>query len=380
MTRLFGDACGVVADPHLCRALELAERGRGSTAPNPIVGCVLVRDGLVVGEGWHERAGGPHAEIVALAVAGDRARGATAYVTLEPCAHTGRTGPCADALVSAGVARVVIGLPDPNPAATGGADLLERAGVEVAFADDPTPFAELNEEWLHRLRSGRPFVRVKVALTLDGRPALVAGFRSALTGESARELTMLLRARADAVLVGAGTVAIDDPSLTVRDSDGVPAARQPRRYVLSRTEQPAASARMFVDGLGAASVLLPGTLEPNAGLLARGARFVPYDVADGIRGALGALADDDVASLLVEAGPRLFSALTAAGLIDELVVLHAGGLAGESAPALYVGECQADPCTLDREYRATEAAIAGSDAVTVWRPRHLTRRPEEIES
>ncbi|HEY5506558.1 MAG TPA: bifunctional diaminohydroxyphosphoribosylaminopyrimidine deaminase/5-amino-6-(5-phosphoribosylamino)uracil reductase RibD, partial [Coriobacteriia bacterium] len=202
MTRHFGDPYAVVAEPHLRRACELAERGRGTTAPNPVVGCVLVRDGEVVGEGWHERAGGPHAEAAALADAGDAARGATAFVTLEPCAHVGRTPSCADALVRAGVARVVIGAPDPTRLAGGGAGTLRQAGIDVSFADDPRPFHELDVEWTHRQRTGRPFLRVKVALTLDGRPALLEGARSALTGEAARAFTMRLRARADAVLVG----------------------------------------------------------------------------------------------------------------------------------------------------------------------------------
>jgi diaminohydroxyphosphoribosylaminopyrimidine deaminase/5-amino-6-(5-phosphoribosylamino)uracil reductase len=369
MMRLFSDAYESVRDPYLRRAIDLAELGRGSTAPNPVVGCVLVRDGKVVGEGHHERAGGPHAEIVALSAAGDAARGATAYVTLEPCSHVGRTGPCADALVAAGVTRVVVGLADPSPLAGGGAEVLRRAGVEVAFATDAAPFAALNEEWLHCLRIGRPFVRVKVALTLDGRPALAEGVRSALTGESARALTMRLRAEADAVLAGAGTVAVDDPSLTVRDDDGALAPRQPRRYVLTRTEQPSADARMFRDGAGPVGVLVPDALELEPGLRTLGARCVAWDTSAGLTGALEALAADDVVSLLVEAGPRLFSALVSSGLIDELVVLHAGGLGGEQAPPLYVGESQEDPATLQRDYRAVGAGVVGSDAVTVWRPR-----------
>ena len=371
MTRLFGDAYASVSDPYLRRAIELAELGRGCTAPNPVVGCVLVRDGEIVGEGRHERAGGPHAEAVALSVAGSSARGATAYVTLEPCSHTGRTGPCADALVSAGVARVFIGLPDPNPAASGGADVLRRAGVVVEFAADPAPFAALNEEWLHCVASGRPFVRVKVALTLDGRPTLAKGVRSALTGQSARELTMRLRSGADAVLVGAGTVAIDDPAMTARDADGALTPHQPRRFVLARTEQPSAEARMFHDGAGPVGVLVPDSLRLESALAAAGARCVPWDASGGLSRALTALADDDVVSLLVEPGPRLFSALIASSLIDELVVLHAGGLAGEEAPPLYVGESQEDPSTLQRDFRAVEAGIVGSDAVTVWRARRV---------
>jgi diaminohydroxyphosphoribosylaminopyrimidine deaminase/5-amino-6-(5-phosphoribosylamino)uracil reductase len=371
MTRLLGDAYAAVSDPYLRRAIELAELGRGSTAPNPLVGCVLVRDGRVVGEGWHERAGGPHAEAAALAAAGTSARGATGYVTLEPCSHIGRTGPCADALARAGVARMVIGLPDPNPAASGGADVLRRAGVEVTFATDPAPFAVLNEEWLRRMSTGRPFIRVKVALTLDGRPALAHGVRSSLTGESARELTMRLRSESDAILVGGGTVAVDDPSLTARDESGALAARQPRRYVLTRTEQPSAGARMFHDGAGPVGVLVPDSLDLDVALGAAGARCVPWDASGGLTEAFTALARDDVVSLLVEPGPRLFSALVTASLIDELIVLHAGGLGGEEAPPLYVGESQEDPSTLQREFRAVGAGVVGSDAATVWRPRHV---------
>jgi diaminohydroxyphosphoribosylaminopyrimidine deaminase/5-amino-6-(5-phosphoribosylamino)uracil reductase len=369
MTRHFGDPYAVVADPHLRRACVLAERGRGTTSPNPLVGCVLVRDGEVVGEGWHERAGGPHAEVVALDQAGERARGATAYVTLEPCSHTGRTAPCTEALARAGVGRVVVGMPDPNPVAGCGAEVLRRSGIDVAFAEDARPFQELDVEWLHRARTGRPFVRVKVALTLDGRPTLAAGVRSALTGEASREFAMRLRAHADAVLVGAGTMAIDDPALTVRDADGAPAGRQPHRVVLTRTEQPSPTARMFHDGLGAVTVLLPDAVEIDMELARAGAIALPYDTAAGLRGAVAALADIDVVSVLVEAGPRLFSALLADDLVDELVVLHAGGFAGEDAPALFVGESQDDPATLDRPLRAVEAAVIGDDAVTVWRPR-----------
>lgn len=373
MTRLFGGPCEGIADPHLRRACELAELGRGTTSPNPLVGCVVVRDGRVVGEGFHERAGGPHAEVRAIEAAGDAARGATAYVTLEPCAHTGRTGPCADALIAAGVARVVIGMADPHGVAAGGAERLRRAGVDVVFAADAAPFEELNVEWLHGLRTGRPFVRVKVAVTLDARPALAAGVRSALTGERARDLTMHLRSQADAIMVGTGTMAVDDPALTVRDADGVPAARQPRRIVLTRTEQPSPGGRMFSDGLGAVTVLVPDALELDPALAAKGAMALEYDTALGLRGAMSSLYGAGVVSLLVEAGPHLLSALVADDLVDELVLLHAGGFGGETAPALFVGEEQDDPATLVRTMRAHEAAVVGSDAVTVWRPRRIER-------
>lgn len=368
MARLFGDAYAHVSDPFLRRACELAERGRGTTSPNPLVGCVLVRDGRVVAEGFHERAGGPHAEVVALRDAGDAARGATCYVTLEPCAHEGRTPPCAPALVRAGVARVVIGMPDPTPLAGGGARVLRDAGVEVELAPDPAPFEELNAEWLRFVRDGRPHVRVKVALTLNGRPALAPATRSELTGAGARELTMRLRSQADAVLVGTGTVAADDPALTVRDAEGVHAPRQPRRVVLCRTDQPAASARMFSDGHGPVTVLLPEEVDLDPALAEADALPLAYDIRDGLPGAMRTLAADGIVSLLVEAGPRLFTALADGGLVDELVLYHAGGFAGEQAPALYVGESQEDAATLLRRFRAVEAGVAEGDAVTVWRP------------
>jgi diaminohydroxyphosphoribosylaminopyrimidine deaminase/5-amino-6-(5-phosphoribosylamino)uracil reductase len=265
--------------------------------------------------------------------------------------------------------RVVIGLPDPTELAGGGAEILRQAGVDVSFADDPRPFRELDLEWTHRQRTGRPFIRVKVALTLDGRPALLQGARSALTGEAARAFTMRLREHADAVLVGTGTVAIDDPALTVREPDGTPAARQPRRLVLTRTEQPAAGRRMFHDGLGAVTVLIPDALDLEPALVGVGALALPYETERGLAGVMDALAATDIVSVLVEAGPRLFGSLMSAGFVDELVLLHAGGLGGEEAPALYVGEQQEDPSTLVRSLRAVEAAVVGDDAVTVWRPR-----------
>jgi len=322
-----------------------------------------------VGEGFHERAGGPHAEAVALAQAGEQARGATAYVSLEPCAHAGRTAPCADALIDAGVERVVAGIPDPTPVAAGGAEVLRRAGIDVVFADDAEPFNELDLEWLHHARTGRPFVRVKVALTIDGSPALACGVRSSLSGEAARDFTMRLRAHADAVMVGAGTMSVDDPVLTVREAGGAPAERQPRRFVLTRTEQPAADRLMFHDGLGQVTVLVPDAIEPDPALSEAGARVLLYETSAGLAGAIAALESSDVVSLLVEAGPQLLSSLVDADLVDELIVVHAGGFAGEAGPKLYVGESQEDPATLDRPFRSVEAAVIGDDAVTVWRPR-----------
>jgi diaminohydroxyphosphoribosylaminopyrimidine deaminase/5-amino-6-(5-phosphoribosylamino)uracil reductase len=286
----------------LARALELAERGRGTTAPNPVVGAVLVLEGEVVGEGWHERAGGPHAEIVALEAAGERARGATLYVTLEPCAHHGRTPPCADALVEAGVVRVVAAVGDPNPQTNGaGFDRLRAAGVEVELPGGEAEWrARVQHEafrvWVSELR---PFVVYKVAVTLDGR-VTVPGSRW-VTGEESRRRVHELRAELDAVAVGMGTVRADDPELTARD---VGATRQPRRLAFGQGPLPA----------GSELELLGGPLEEE----------------------LARLAEEGVRSLLLEGGPTLATAFVRAGLVDKLMLFVAPTLSGRG-PA-YLGE------------------------------------------
>jgi diaminohydroxyphosphoribosylaminopyrimidine deaminase/5-amino-6-(5-phosphoribosylamino)uracil reductase len=236
----------------------------------------------------------------------------------------------------------------------------------VRFADDATPFQEQNVEWTTALANGRPFVRVKTAVTLDGRPALAHGVRASLSGEGARALTMRLRAASDAVMVGAATMTIDDPALTVRDADGEPATRQSLRVVLCRTGQPPVSARMFNDRLGKPVLLLPEEATPDLDLL-QVAEIERFPIAEGVRGAIRVLGDRGIVSLLVEAGPRMLTALWEEDLIDELVLYHAGGMAGDEAPALYVGESQEDRASLARGMRAVEAGVAGNDAVTVWR-------------
>jgi diaminohydroxyphosphoribosylaminopyrimidine deaminase/5-amino-6-(5-phosphoribosylamino)uracil reductase len=284
------------------RALELAERGRGTTAPNPVVGAVVVRDGEVVGEGWHERPGGPHAEIVALEAAGERASGATLYVTLEPCAHRGRTPPCVDAVAAAGVARVVAAVGDPDPRTNGaGFERLRADGVEVELAG-----GEL--EWRARVQNEafrtwaalrRPFVLCKLAVTLDGR-VTVPGSRW-VSGEESRRRVHELRARMDAVAVGLGTVRADAPSLTAR---GIGAERQPRRLVFGRGPLPEGS-----------------ELELRHG---------PLDEE------LSRLADEGVQSLLLEGGPTLATAFLAAGLVDRLMLFVAPTIAG--AGPRFLGE------------------------------------------
>ena len=282
----------------LDRALELAERGRGTTQPNPVVGAVLVRDGEVVGEGWHERKGEAHAEVNALAAAGDRARGATLYVTLEPCAHLGSTPPCAEAVIDAGVTRVVVGTLDPSLDAAGGLERLREAGVETELADGELGFQarQQNEAWLTWVTKRRPFVTYKAAMTLDGRLTL-PGSRW-ISGEESRRVVHELRAASDAVAVGMGTARADRPALTARD---VGAPRQPRRLVFGSGPLPQ----------GVDLELLSGPLEEE----------------------LGRLAEEGVQSLLLEGGPTLATAFIEAGLIDKLLVFVAPKLAG-SGPML----------------------------------------------
>jgi len=368
---LFSDPAVGIADPYLRRAFELAERGRGTTSPNPVVGCVVVRDGEIVGEGFHAYAGGPHAEVVALDAAAGRARGAHVYVTLEPCNHFGRTPPCVDRLRAEGVAAVTIGMRDPDPDVTGGgAEALAAAGIVVHWAEMPHPFEVQNEGWLTRVRLGRPFVRVKVALTLDGRPALAARRRSRITGAGGRRITMRLRAQATAVAVGASTVDIDDPGLTVRDADEVTAERSPRRIVLARTAVPDPRAAMLRVRDGATLVIADtASATDRAAWESAGGRVVVYPYAEGLAGALRVVAEDGVNDLLIESGPTLFSALWRGRLIDELVLVTAGGMSGNAAPPLFLGQADSNGADLAPVLYAVEAGLADGDAVTVWRRR-----------
>lgn len=309
----------------MARALALAERGRGSTRPNPLVGCVLVRDGGIVGEGWHERPGGPHAEVAALTAAGDAARGATAYVTLEPCAHTGRTGPCARALQDAGIVRVVHAVDDPNPVARGGAAQLAAAGIAVERGL-LAPWAEVqNEAFLHVARTGRSHLTLKLAQTTTG--ALAVRDRRWVTGAVARRRVHAARARADAVLVGVGTVLADDPRLTVRDAPLRGAA--PRAVVVDSVGRTPPSAAVVRPGT---IVLVTDDAPPDArARLAQSGADVVEVAADrdgrvDLPSALRSLADRGIQSVLAEPGPRLAEALVAAGVVDRLV-LHVAGAA-----------------------------------------------------
>jgi len=373
--RLFSDSYIRVSDPYLRRALELAERARGATAPNPLVGCVIVADGRVVGEGYHPRAGEAHAEVFALAAAGSDARCAVAYVTLEPCNHHGKTPPCTDALIAAGVSRVVIGMPDPTPQAGGGAERLRAAGIDVEFAEDPSAFEELNEAWLARVRTGLPLVTVKVGASLDARLAFVRGERAAITGPSGAEVTRRLRAGCDAIVVGAATVDADDPSLTVRDASGSLAEHQPLRVVLARSSVPSPDSRVFCDDAAPTLVLAADTLPAdNLSALPSHVIVQHYDSAAGLTEAWRELARRGCSEVLVEAGPGLLSALWTEHAFDHLAIVTAGGMAGPDAVPLFLGAADREEDTLVAPLAPLEAGIVGDVSVTVWRAQHAIER------
>ena len=333
----------------MARALQLAERGLYTTTPNPRVGCVLVREGRVVGEGWHERAGEAHAEARALQAAATAARGATAYVTLEPCCHHGRTPPCADALISAGVARVVVAVQDPNPKVAGlGMTQLRAAGIEVECGLMEAAARELNIGFFARMTRGTPWLRSKIASSLDGCTALKSGASKWITGEAARQDVQHWRARSCAVLTGSGTVLADDPQLNVRD---VETSRQPLRVVLdSRLRIPLTSRILNpfpsplgggvrgeggVTGVGEVVVYTAASdTEKIAALEKSGARVVVVPDANGqvdLKSVLRDLAACGCNEVLVEAGSILNGALLKAVLVDELVLYMASQLLGDTA-------------------------------------------------
>ena len=331
-----------ILDAHyMARALELARRGHYTTHPNPRVGCVIVRDGQIVGEGWHIRAGEPHAEVHALRAAGEQARGATAYVTLEPCSHHGRTPPCADALVNAGVARVVAAMQDPNPNVAGrGLQRLAQAGIATESGVLEGEARLLNQGFLKRMEHGLPYVRVKLAMSLDGRTAMESGESQWITGPAARSAVQRLRAQADVVLTGADTVLADNARLTVR-ADELGLDAEQTAMVMSRPPL-----RVLVDGrlrvpLDApffkAGPALVATCMAVEEQYANGPECMIVAGDDGqvdLRRLLVALAARDVNEVLVEAGPRLAGAFARQGLVDEFQIFIAGKFLGSSARPL----------------------------------------------
>jgi len=319
----------------MARALQLAERGMWTTTPNPRVGCVLTRDGEVIGEGWHEKAGEPHAEVNALRAAGERVRGATAYVTLEPCSHHGRTPPCAEALVAAGVSRVVAAMSDPNPLVAGkGLAMLRAAGIEATSGLLENEARELNIGFISRMTRGRPWLRLKAAASLDGKTALNNGVSQWITGPDARRDGHRWRARACAVLTGIGTVRDDDPQLLVRD---VETTRQPLRVVVdSRLETPL-SARILQGGPVLVAVAVDDEKRANL-LRAAGAEVLLLPNAAGkveLKDLLEELGRRGINEVHAEAGFKLNGSLLREGLVDELLLYLAPCLIGHDASGLF---------------------------------------------
>ncbi|TBH21542.1 bifunctional diaminohydroxyphosphoribosylaminopyrimidine deaminase/5-amino-6-(5-phosphoribosylamino)uracil reductase RibD [Thermus thermamylovorans] len=330
----------------LRRALQLAERARGHTHPNPLVGAVLVREGRVVGEGYHPRAGEAHAEVLALSQAGELARGATAYVSLEPCAHFGRTPPCSLALLQAGVARVVVAAREENPLAQGGLERLRAAGVAVEAGLLEAEARAQNEVFFHVQKTGRPFVLLKAALTLDGKAAAPSGDARWVSSEASRRVAQAYRQGLPAVAVGVGTVLQDDPALTVREPDfrpfplmlEPPPLRDPAKVVLDTEARTPPTARLFRPGPRgepARVYLLVGKGAPKERLAAlerAGARVVELPREGGrvsLEGALGFLLEEGLDGVLLEAGPTLAGAFLARGLVDKLALFLAPKLLGE---------------------------------------------------
>lgn len=319
----------------MARALQLAERGMWTTTPNPRVGCVLTRDGEVIGEGWHEKAGELHAEVNALRAAGERARGATAYVTLEPCSHHGRTPPCAEALVAVGVSRVVAAMSDPNPLVAGkGLAMLRAAGIEATSGLLENEARELNIGFVSRMTRGRPWLRLKAAASLDGKTALNNGVSQWITGPDARRDGHRWRARACAVLTGIGTVRDDDPQLLVRD---VETTRQPLRVVVdSRLETPL-SARILQGGPVLVAVAVDDEKRANL-LRAAGAEVLLLPNAAGkveLKDLLEELGRRGINEVHAEAGFKLNGSLLREGLVDELLLYLAPCLIGHDASGLF---------------------------------------------
>ncbi|MBT1075893.1 bifunctional diaminohydroxyphosphoribosylaminopyrimidine deaminase/5-amino-6-(5-phosphoribosylamino)uracil reductase RibD [Geobacter grbiciae] len=316
------------------RALTLARRGMGKTSPNPAVGCVIVRDGAIVGEGWHRKAGTPHAEVHALRQAGELARGADVYVTLEPCSHFGKTPPCAEALVEAGVGRVFVGMVDPNPKVSGrGIERLRVAGIDVVTGIREAECRRLNEPFVKHVTTGLPFVILKSAMTMDGKTATASGDSRWITNEKSRRYVHKLRSMVDAIMVGVGTVLADDPQLTAR----IPRGKDPVRVVVDSSLRIPSGARMLHQESPVATVIATVSGDRNriVGLESAGAEVLRCHAVMGrvdLRDLLARLGARGVQSILLEGGSELAGEALRAGLIDKCVLFYApkflGGAAG----------------------------------------------------
>jgi diaminohydroxyphosphoribosylaminopyrimidine deaminase/5-amino-6-(5-phosphoribosylamino)uracil reductase len=323
---------------HMARALQLAGRGQYSAHPNPMVGCVIVKNDVAVGEGWHERAGEPHAEINALAAAGRNSRGATAYVTLEPCVHHGKTPPCAEALINAGVSKVIVAMDDPFDQVAGrGLATLRKAGVETEVGLMQSGAKSLNAGFVCRVTRNCPFVRLKVAASIDGAVAMKSGESQWITGPDARNDVQRLRARSGAIMTGIGTVLADDPSLNVRMEGLASSGSQPLRVVLdSRLRMPATAGMLAQQGV--TLVCCTGD-QDHSPLEKAGAEVCSY-ASEGAKVDVGAVLEDlarrGVNDLLVEAGPALMGHMLEKDLVDELVIYQAPHIMGSETRSMFL--------------------------------------------
>ena len=319
----------------MAHALRLAERGLLTATPNPRVGCVVVRDGQIVGEGWHERVGEAHAEVHALRAAGERTRGATAYVTLEPCNHTGRTPPCTNALIESGIKKVVAAMADPNPLVAGtGLRALSEAGLETAVGLLEIQARELNMGFISRMTRKRPWSRMKFAASLDGKTALNSGASQWMTGEHARRDGHIWRARSCGVLTGIGTVRDDDPQLTVR---AIKTTRQPRKILVDSRLEVALSAKIF-DGSEVLIFCASADQKKRAALADKNATVIQLPDDRGkvdLAAMMQELGKHEMNEVLIEAGTKLNGSLLHAGLIDELIIYLAPHLIGDLARGMF---------------------------------------------
>ena len=355
----------------MARALELAERGLATTDPNPRVGCVIAKDGAVLAEGWHERAGEAHAEVNALRSAGQRAAGATLYVTLEPCTHFGRTPPCVDAVIAARPARAVIGMMDPSPRELGaGVRRLQAAGIETQSGLLEAEARALNCGFVRRMEQGIPWVRVKLAASLDGRTALANGQSRWITGEAARADVQRWRARSSAILTGSATILHDDPQLNARLPGGTPSSRQPVRVIADSELRTPETARVLAPPGQVLIFTLAPTGPQSRELQARGARIESARPAAGgidLRHLLTRLAQMEMNEVWVEAGASLSGALLAAQLVDELVIYFAPSVLGGDARVMFeLPELR----SLEERHQLeiVEARMIGPDLRVIARP------------
>lgn len=318
-------------------ALQLAEHGRCTSMPNPAVGCVLVNNGEIVGEGWHQAAGEPHAEINALAMAGNKARGATAYVTLEPCCHHGRTPPCTEAIIAAGILRVVVAMQDPNPKVAGnGLQALKSSGIKTESGLLQSQAEALNRGFCYRMRNARPYVRCKLAMSLDGRTAMASGESKWITSEPAREDVQQLRRCSSAIMTGSGTVLVDDPLLTVRAGD---TQHQPLRVILDSRLRISADARLLSQPGRTLVFTTRHDAQAERLLEQAGAEVFHVDAVNSLvdlDAVLQELAQQEVNDVFLEAGATLSGAMMQAGLINELIIYMAPRLMGDAARGLFV--------------------------------------------